>query len=730
MSLVDFLRIVYRNLFLLLFSATLLAGLIGFSSSKEKSTYSSSTLINTGVVSGYNIESSGNTKVDRDFTNNELENLISLATAKNTQMDLVIRLLARITDPVWVDTSGVMKETIAELKIEVTPQIWETIAAGKTLEDRERLVRAEYAKGGNSPVYELFHSKNDLLGLQTLEATIKVVRERTSDMIRFSYTTTDPGLCKETLVELTRIFIRKHKAIKEGQTTDVIDYFGDATKNAADQLRNMEDMLLGFQVDNKIINYYEQTRFIANKKEDLEDTYMKELMDLVSADSAIVALESRMVNYIMVPELHEALATKREQLRGAMAQLANASLFTEEQGSEKAIAGYEAEVRRLKQELKEVTKTSFAAMNTHEGIPVDAIMNPWLEAIIRAEESKARINIIKARRDDFEVIYGKFAPWGSTLKRIERGIDVAEREYLENLHSLNQARLHEYSMMMSTNLRIVDAPTYPAHAEKSKAVMMTIVGFLAGLIIPLALLIALELLDRGLNSPEKAMHVTELDLATALPQVPRKKRQRKLVDFEKLNEMMTDLLVRHLQLASVLHPNLKLVGVSSSNVLAGKTYVLNMLAKKLVYNGLRPLLMVPMGSESIHESVEVVFYDPNIQTFQKESVADILNKLQPDWQSYDFVLMELPAWKKASFPVPRLGELHYHLWVIQAGQVWSDSDRKAVETLAHACGLAPSLVVNRLRPDTLEDLIGDIPRSRSSFRKFVKRIAKLQFTKS
>ncbi len=730
MSIVEFLRIVHRNLILMLACGTLLGVLMYTSTSKKKPSYSSTTLVNTGLVSGYSIESSNGGKIDYGFTNNELENLISLAGANNTMKELAFLMLARLTDQHWVDSMRVLPENLDLLKTDLGPELWEKLSATKNLDDKLALITSEWEKGQGTTIYDLINSKNEFIGLEHLASSYQVIRSGNSDMIRFNYKTIDPGVCKGTLLEHTQLFIRKHKMVKEGQSTNVMSFFEQATKESAAELREIESSLLKFQVDNKIINYYEQTRYIAAKNEDLEETYMRELMSLVSADSAIVTLEARMANFILVPQLHDALAKKREELRIVAAQQADASLFIEDDSMKRASKKYDVEASRLKSELKQVTQATFTALNTTEGVPIEQLMTPWLSAIIQSEEAKARISIIKQRRADFEVIYGKFAPWGSTLKRIEREIDVRERAYLENLHSFNQARLHQYSQMMSTNLRVVDAPPYPANAEKAKSVMMAVVGFLAGVVIPLAMLIALELMDRGLTNPNKAVQITELELATALPQVPRKRRQQRRIDFEKLNSLMCDLLVRHIQLGSVMHPDLKLIGISSSNIGSGKSYVLTLLANQMIAKGLNPLVLQPDDSAAISADIPQASYPAQPQTFQKKPVVEILNEVYPDWESHDYVLVELPAWKKGSFPVMRLGELQYHMWVIQAGQTWSDSDKKAVETLAHACGLAPSLVLNRLRPDTLEDLIGDIPRKRSQLRVLVKRIAKMQFSKS
>ena len=50
---------------------------------------------------------------------------------------------------------------------------------------------------------------------------------------------------------------------------------------------------------------------------------------------------------------------------------------------------------------------------------------------------------------------------GSTLKRIDREISVAEQEYLELLKGLNLAKLKVQDVELSSNIKAVDPPYYP-----------------------------------------------------------------------------------------------------------------------------------------------------------------------------------------------------------------------------------------------------------------------------
>ena len=112
MSLERFIKILTRKYLVILCSGILTASMVYLLTRNEKKQYSSKTVVNTGVVSGYNIENhNSDSRVDRDYTRNELENLINLATAYETLELLSLRLIAQYVlldqpDPEWISSEG------------------------------------------------------------------------------------------------------------------------------------------------------------------------------------------------------------------------------------------------------------------------------------------------------------------------------------------------------------------------------------------------------------------------------------------------------------------------------------------------------------------------------------------------------------------------------------------------------------------------------------------------
>lgn len=92
MSFVQFIKLILKNWKLLLLVPFALAASIFYFTRHQKKTFSSETVIYTGIASGYSIN--GTKNADYFATSNAFDNLLSLINSRETQQEVAIRLLA------------------------------------------------------------------------------------------------------------------------------------------------------------------------------------------------------------------------------------------------------------------------------------------------------------------------------------------------------------------------------------------------------------------------------------------------------------------------------------------------------------------------------------------------------------------------------------------------------------------------------------------------------------
>ena len=733
MTLIDFLRLIARHFKLIACTGIFAAATVFFATRNEKKAYSSHTLINTGLVSGYNIERSKGGRVDYAFTNNELENLISIASSHETMKDLGTQLLSTYLMLKQPDSALIYPSNYRLLQDEIGWDFWLDITDFESFENTLKNVEYYRDKKELNPINQIIFSNHEYFGIEQL-GTIQINRERNSDMIRFRYTTTDPGVCQQTLLLLTKIFVGKQKNIKQGQSSDVLAFFERATAQSAGVLKDKEDELLQFMVRNKIINYYEQTRYIAANKEELDKMFFKEQMELAGADSALNRVKKELGDRFEMPKLNADLMTKRRELSNLSAKIARFESLAHDslEVPNPELATLKEKVKNLKGEMRTTAEATFAVQRTPEGAELKNLLKEWLDQLLQSEQSAARLQVFRQRKKEFDETYQKFAPWGSKLKRIEREIDVAERAYLENLHSYNQARLHQHNMMMSTNLKVVDAPFLPAKPLSSKRLILLVVAFMVGIMLPLGALLSLELLDATLKSPVNASSTIGLDVLSSFPIFPEKKRENTALDFEEIHKKSFYQLYQNIKLALHKLPTSndpKRLTIFSTRKGEGKSFIASELVHLLREAGERVLFLQAKeeGNDSSIIHPDDQSYRVDHTFFEKKSEADLLNHLDIEPADFGFIILEIPELLAGSYPVDLVGQSDLSLLVTRANRVWNTADSKALERFSGGVNQAPKLIVNAVRPEALEQTLGELPKQRSRFRVWLKNVLNKDF---
>ncbi len=683
----EFIKLLFRNFKWILIGSLVLTASSILLTSGQKKQYTSHTLLNTGLISGYNIESQQGSRVDYAYTNNEIENLINLASTTETHKELSLKLLAQCIRNSKNEKLELLPENLEEIlellnRLEVPEEI---LGSDEKI---YQFLRRAFEEDRESLVYELLYSKHLLFGLRALSG-IKVEREGNSDMIKMEYTSIDPFFSKNTLVLLTEIFLRKHKEIKEGQTESVIEFFEKAARNSEEKLNNAENSLLTFSVSNQIINYYEQTRFIAGNKEELDKKYNEEIKIYSAADSVINRLEEKLENQGLITLLQEELFHNNNELAEINTELAVLNLIDNKQNESDNLRLMNLNARRFKleEEINSSASSLISIKTTKDGIQSRDILQQWLSNYIQKSEAGAKLEAMKQMRNDYKELYKKFAPLGSTLKRLEREIDVAEREYLENLHSYNQARLHKYNMLMSSNLKVIDPPFFPEIPEKSKRILLIVLSMILGAFIPLVVLVASELLDNSLKNPVKAEEITSMKVAAALPLI-RKDLSDK-IDLPGIENSILNLFIQNLNLGERTSGRQFRMAVLSNYKSEGKSFVIGKLKSAFIEAG------------------------------YKVDTASVFEKYQSD---SEIIIYEFPSILQGNFPMSWLKQMDANILVSNAKRNWTVADEKALELVQKHISEKLQLFLNGLDLDEMESLIGEIPRKRSKIRKVFKSL--------
>jgi len=609
----------------------------------------------------------------------------------------------------------------------------------------DRLVRQLINYGHQNDynfIYELWNSQKDPFYSLNALSTVDIYRIQSSDLIRLSYKTTDPGIAQQTLVFLTKCFIRSYKLLRQNQTDAVIAYFKRQVEDAMRRLQRAESDLLVFNSKNNIINFYEQTKEIAITKEELDVTYQNKQIALASSDAAIKIIEKKLETHAKLSLNTSAILRLRNELTNTTMQIANIEIdLGNDSATIKQLSVLKNKVEAIKLELKDNIDQLYLVTNSVEGLPLKDLLNSWLANVIAYEESKAALRVLSERKRYFQKVYEIFAPLGAQQKRFERLIGVTESEFLELLHDLNLAKLRQQDDELSTNLKVVDPPFYPLHALRSRAMLLVLVAALIGLIFVIIVLLALEFFDTTIKTGDRAERFIKLKLAGMYPKIVK---QIYNVDIGFILPRLVEIMAQNIKIS--LHKSLNntlkkpaVILLFSTRDSEGKTTIGRELSRKfksfgenaIFLNYIKENISPAEGygnGELIPPAEDEVQYIIQDNFFETKDTSELLRGYEHlDLESYDYIFIEIPSLINNAYPIDLIQKFDLALLVVRANRSWTDADKAALNGFLSVTNQPTQIILNGVELMFLDSVFGDIPMPRSKFRRSVKRILTFRF---
>lgn len=727
MTLVQFFRLFNRkfNIFLLS-TLVLVVAVFVFTRSLSK-TYETETEIYTGIASGLNVNSVEKATLDYFATSNAYDNLINVIRSRQTLELTGERLLAQ---HLMLDTSKqryISEEAWGNLQYMVPKKLKDSLVVkGDTLKTLENIQQYKIENYSSKRIKLLFFDGASPYSQEAIQG-VQVERIGNSDLIKLKYSWSDPGIAQNTLVILNQVFTGRLSAIKQGQGADVVEYFRKQVTLSEAKLGEREEILKEFRTRNRVINYNEQTKSIAMEKEKMEDEYQKELAMKAAKEASVEKLEEQLaLNREILRYAQEALE-KKSELNTITARIAELEVFLNDK---ELLDKLKYRQKQLRKQVQSDLLSKYAYSKTTDGVKMDKILEEWLNSTLALKESNARLEVFQTRKQYFNRKYDEFAPLGSELDKMEREIDVQERNYLELLNSYNNALMRQESESLSTGGLVITVPPYfPLEPLKSKRLLLILVAGLVGFIVPLAFVVLMEFLDNSIRTPQRAEEFTNQKLLGAYPNLSQK-GENKTIDMDWLKNHSVGLMSQNLRLQTrrqnILDKKPKLVLVYSTRGQEGKSLMTHVLANELVSLNFRVLVI---GSNSMEE--EDRFYDFNPYEFNKsflkvKSFTELVED-QYDEGLYDFIFFIINSVTSEQYPIELVEKADMAVHVINVNRTWKKGDTFALNEFTKTLKTESRLLANGVEPDDMDVVLGEIAKKRTFLRRLAKNVIDLEF---
>jgi len=734
MNIIQLIRLILKNIKLVLVVPIILSVLVAYLTRNTPKKFSSKTIIYTGIGTGYTIQSVNNSKFDFMKNKTAFDNLINIIESRKTFQEVGIRLLAKhlaIAEPY---PTYISKAHYHELKNTFPDSLKKLLVVEGNYEKTYNNLMENANSSEFNYMYKLINNDHPYYSVKAI-SSISVMRISNSDLVEIKYSADDAGVCQQTLELLNEVFVKNYKEIKEGETNNVVAYFEHQLLLAKNKLDAVEKRLLNFNQNNNIINYYEQTKHISKYREDIDLLYQQEMMQAAAAKASIIKIEDQLNRRNKTLLKSASVIHKREKLSELTTHITILEVKddNEEEKDDELLSLY-AEAEKIKSELNTTLDEVGVVENTTAGLSQQDLMFKWLEQIIFYEESSARLKIYKDKIAELENVYKKYAPLGATMMRIERQIAVAEKEYLSILKGLNDSKIMQRNIQMSTNLNVMDKPFFPVIPEPSKRKLLIVAAGFVGFVLMVFIIIVLEYFDSSIKTHKHLEELSGLPTAGAFPNLYNNDKK---LDFEYVVERTGNEIAQKIRMKAfgcdgnaVSKPYI--VALFSTSLGDGKTTIGKFLHDMYKKDGFKVSYfnyLINNKPSKNDENLGVNYYNYE-DLFNNEFDVKIFfeNLIEDDYNEMDFVFLEIPSILHYPTPIRMLRNINFALFVARANRSWSVAESNVIDSFKETVleSTETESIANGVKVDVLETIIGEIPKKRSYIRRMVKRLIKFQ----
>mgnify|MGYP001363505754 FL=1 len=706
-------QFIYRIRYWLLWGTLFVTGLVIYFTQFLPYSYTVESSIYAGVTNSTTVDG---TTVNYTVINSTFDNLINIAKSRGTLEKVSIRLLANAFTygEEWKDNHYIQAKHYRQL-LQMTPKEVLQLVDRKSVEKTITNLTTYRKEQANNFVYSMFNRPVAFYSANALNK-IEVKRAGSSDILNITYTSADPGITQQTVSILIDELIKAYEILRFKATNDVIAYFEEQVRITKQALNREEDDLMNYNVQERVINYPEETKALAITRYEVEDR----LEDVEKAYESAIArrrmLEEKMDIRAQIIRSNTNLLQELEKVSTLNQSIMEREIFTSDQSQENNPKLYEDKIklRKAEENISHLSDNLNEYNFSKEGVGIDDMVDAWLIACIDEAKAKAQLQVLLNRQKNIFDQYSHMSPIGTQVNRKQRAINIAEDNYRTQLKGLADANLRLKNIEMGTsNLQTVSPPDYPLTDNGRKRIMYVLIAFIGSIVFIVTYFLLIELLDRTLRDPLRSKRLSGLPVIAAFNGTSNLKFRGFL---KTCNRLAAAYSCRQLNnyLQKERPTIINLLSMESGE---GKSYLTKYFVDYWETEGIKTRI-VTHGVDFDVEAKEYVNAQ-QLSSFWRRNEAE---------QEPDIILVEYPAINNASIPLDTLRQADVNLLVANACRLWRNSDNAALQPIKEAMENVPFfLYLNNADREVVESFTGELP-PRTPLHSFVSRLAQLGLT--
>ena len=706
-------QFLYRIRYWLLWGTLFVTGLVIYFTQFLPYSYTVKSSLYAGITSSTSLDGAA---VNFSVVAATFDNLVNIAKSRGTLEKVSLRLLASsyTHGEEWKDNQYIQAKHYRQL-LQITPkEVMELIDRkdeSKTLANLTAYKKNDH----NNFIYSVFNRTIAFYSMAALDR-VELKRIGNSDILDISYTSADPGLTQLTVAFLIEELINAYEILRFKSTNDVIAYFEEQVRLAKVRLSEEEDNLMHYNVQERIINYGEETKALAATRYQVDDRLEAAKRTYEGAVALRKMLDEKMDVRAQIIRNNTNLLQELDKVSNLNQSIMEKEIFISDKSKSKSeeLQKEKTELRQAEDRISSISDNLNEFAFTKEGVGIENMINEWLIALVNEARAQAEMKVLESRQQDIFDQYSHMSPVGTQVNRKERAIDIAEDNYRTQLSGLASANLRLKNIEMSTsNLQTVAPPSYPLTDNGRNRLMYILAAFFGSMIFIILYFLLIEVLDHTLRDPYRSKRLSGLPVIAAFNGISNLKYRGFLKACNRLAAAYCcNRLNKYMKVGEP-----TVINLLSINSREGKSFLAKYFIRHWESEGLRVRLVTH----------DYDFESNGKQYVQAQQLSDfwMLNEAE---KTPDIILVEYPSIKDSSIPLPVLQKADVNLLIANACRLWRDSDNTTLAPFKEALKDTPfMLYLNNADRDEVESFTGELP-PKMPIHSFISRLAQLGLT--
>lgn len=706
-------QFLYRIRYWLLWGTLFVTGLVIYFTQFLPYSYTVKSSLYAGITSSTSLDGAA---VNFSVVAATFDNLVNIAKSRGTLEKVSLRLLASsyTHGEEWKDNQYIQAKHYRQL-LQITPkEVMELIDRkdeSKTLANLTAYKKNDH----NNFIYSVFNRTIAFYSMAALDR-VELKRIGNSDILDISYTSADPGLTQLTVAFLIEELINAYEILRFKSTNDVIAYFEEQVRLAKVRLSEEEDNLMHYNVQERIINYDEETKALAATRYQVDDRLEAAKRTYEGAVALRKMLDEKMDVRAQIIRNNTNLLQELDKVSNLNQSIMEKEIFISDKSKSKSeeLQKEKTELRQAEDRISSISDNLNEFAFTKEGVGIENMINEWLIALVNEARAQAEMKVLESRQQDIFDQYSHMSPVGTQVNRKECAIDIAQDNYRTQLSGLASANLRLKNIEMSTsNLQTVAPPSYPLTDNGRNRLMYILAAFFGSMIFIILYFLLIEVLDHTLRDPYRSKRLSGLPVIAAFNGISNLKYRGFLKACNRLAAAYCcNRLNKYMKVGEP-----TVINLLSINSREGKSFLAKYFIRHWESEGLRVRLVTH----------DYDFESNGKQYVQAQQLSDfwILNEAE---KTPDIILVEYPSIKDSSIPLPVLQKADVNLLIANACRLWRDSDNTTLAPFKEALKDTPfMLYLNNADRDVVESFTGELP-PKMPIHSFISRLAQLGLT--